>query len=107
MVSNLIREVCMKRLTLMAVPVIAVMALFFVVPGIAEAQGEGTVSATVIGEGTFITVKESGAGEVLSLYRIEGDRIVLLDTVVNTSSRSDRNVKFPDRYLHHLDVQNR
>jgi hypothetical protein len=85
----------------------AAMAVFLVLPGISEAQGEGTVSATVISEGTFITVKESIAGEVLSLYRVKGDRIVLVDTVVNTNSRSDRDIKLPDRFLHHLDVENR
>lgn len=85
-----------------------VLAVFVLTgPGAVFAQGDVTISATVVGEGAFITVKDSAAGDVLSLYRIKGDRIILVDTVVNTSSRSDRDVKLSDRYLHHLDVENR
>ena len=37
----------------------------------------------------------------------KGDRIILLDTVVNTGSRSDRDIRLSDRYLHRLKVENR
>ena len=74
-------------------------------PGLA--QGNSTISTTVIDAGVFVTVKETVAGDVLSLYRIRGDRIILVDTVVNTGTRSDRDLKISDRYLHRLNVENR
>ena len=97
----------MNRITVLLSLVLAITAIAFARPGAVFAQGDAPISATVVGEGAFITVKESVAGEVLSLYRIKGDRIILVDTVVNTSSRSDRDVKLSDRYLHRLDVENR
>jgi len=97
----------MKRVSLFLILLFAAAAFALVMPGTSEAQGEERVATTVIGEGTFITVKDSAAGEVLSLYRIKGDRIILLDTVVNTSSRSDRDIRLSDRYLHRLKVENR
>ena len=68
------------------------------------AQGDETISTSVIDSETFITVKETTGGDLLSLYKIKGDRIILVDSVFNTSNR-DSNL--PKRYLHRLDVDNR
>jgi len=75
--------------------------------GAASVRADGTVSTTVIDAGTFITVKGGARGEVLSLYRIKADRIILVDTVINTSDRSSNESSFQKRYLIHLDLENR
>ena len=97
----------MRTVSVILLVIVAVAVFALSGPRAVFAQGDGTISTTVIGEGTFITVKESVAGDVLSLYRVKGDRIVLVDAVVNTSSRSDRDVKVSERYLHRLDVENK
>ena len=97
----------MKTISLLSIMIIALSAFILAGPGTVHGQGDSAISATVVGEGTFITVKESVAGDVVSLYRVSGDRIVLVDTVVNTSARSDRDVKLSTRYLHRINVENR
>jgi hypothetical protein len=90
-----------RMCTLIAVVFLTLLVLS---PGVAPAQGDGTVSTTVIDAETFITVKETVGGDVLALYRIRSDRIILVDAVVNTSNRD---AKLPKRYLHRLDLENR
>ena len=90
-----------RMCTLIAVVFLTLLVLS---PGVALAQGDGMVSTTVIDTGTFITVKETVGGDVLALYRIRGDRIILVDAVVNTSNRD---AKLPKRYLHRLDLENK
>ncbi len=73
-------------------------------PSPAWAQGATQISVTALDEGTFITVQETGSGDVVSLYRLRGDRIYLVDTVFNSTSRD---VNLPKRYLHRVEVDNR
>jgi len=77
------------------------------VPGTVHAQGDETIAAAAVDAETFITVKGTLAGDVVSLYRIKDSRIVLVDTVVNTSNRGSSDTSFPKRYLIHLDMENR
>lgn len=97
----------MKAISLILAVSLVIAAVVLAGPGSVFAQGDASISAAVVGEGTFITVKESVAGDVVSLYKIRGDRIILVDTVVNTSTRSERDVKLSNRYLHRIEVENR
>jgi len=97
----------MKKVPLLSIVLITATIFAWMLPGSVSAQVEGTISTTVIDEVSFITVKKTGAGDVLSFYRIRGDRIVLVDTVVNTSNRNSSDTSFPKRYLIRLDVENR
>jgi len=99
--------IIMKKIPLLPMVFIAATIFALMLPGSVSAQVEGTISTTVIDEGSFITVKKTGGGDVLSLYRIKGDRIVLVDTVVNTSNRNSSGADFPKRYLLRLEVENR
>lgn len=76
----------------------------FMVPMPAAAQGSTQIGVVSLDSETFVTVQETGTGDVLSLYKIRGERIYLVDTVFNSTSRD---VKLPKRYLHHVDVDNR
>lgn len=96
----------MKKIFLLLLVLLAA-AVFALTPVPASAQGESPVSIAVMDDGIFVTVKETVAGDVLSLYRVSGDRIILVDTVVNTSTKSERDVKLSERYLHRLRVDNR
>ncbi|MCJ7500851.1 hypothetical protein MUP29_11410 [bacterium] len=97
----------MRMISLFSLVIVAVAVVVLTAPGAVYAQGDETISTAVIDAETFVTVKESVTGEVLSLYRIKGDRIVLVDTVVNTNNRSSSDTSFPKRYLIRLDVENR
>jgi hypothetical protein len=97
----------MRRILILLVVLVAAAVIPLTVPGDLWAQGDGTISTTVIDAGSFITVKETAVGDVLSLYRIRGDRIVLVDTVVNTSNRASSDTSFPKRFVIHVDVENR
>jgi len=102
------REVMkMKKMSLIAIVILAATIFALTVPGVVSARGDGTISTTVIDAGAFITVKETVGGDVLSLYRIRDDRIILVDTVVNTSNRSSSDTSFQKRYLIRVDVENR
>jgi len=97
----------MRRILLLSLVFIAATIFALTVPGVVSARGDGTISTTVIDAGAFITVKETVGGDVLSLYRIRDDRIILVDTVVNTSNRSSSDTSFQKRYLIRVDVENR
>ena len=97
----------MKKVPLLSIVFITATIFALMLPGSVSAQVEGTISTTAMDEGRFITVKKTGGGEVLSLYRIKGDRIVLVDTVVNTNNRGTSDTSFPKRYLIRLDVENK
>ncbi len=97
----------MRKISLLSLVLIAGTIFVLTVPGAVSAQGDETISATVIEEGAFITVKETAGGDVLSLYRVRGDRIILVDTVVNTDNRKSSDTSFQKRYLVRLDVENR
>ena len=97
----------MRKISLLSVVLIAGIIFVLMVPGAVSAQGDETISATVIEEGAFITVKETAGGDFLSLYRVRGDRIILVDTVVNTDNRKSSDTSFQKRYLVRLDVEKR
>ena len=97
----------MRKISLLSLVLIAGTIFVLTVPGAVSAQGDETISTTVIDEGAFITVKETAGGDVLSLYRVRGDRIILVDTVVNTDNRKSSDTSFQKRYLVRLDVENR
>jgi len=97
----------MRKTAICSVVFIVAVVLALAGPGAASAQGDGTISTTVIDAGVFVTVKETAQGDVLSLYRVSGDRIILVDVVINTNNRSSSDTSFPKRYLHHLDLENR
>jgi len=97
----------MKKLSLFSLMFIGVVVFALTIPGVVSAQAGETISMTVIDSDTFITVQKTGGGDVLSLYKVRSDRIVLVDTVVNTSNRSNSDTSFPKRYLIRLDVENR
>jgi hypothetical protein len=97
----------MKKMPLLPITLVAAVVWALMVPGAVSAQGDETISTTVIDEGAFITVKETAGGDVLSLYRVRGDRIILVDTVVNTDNRKSSDTSFQKRYLVRLDVENR
>jgi len=94
----------MRKISLLWLVFLAVTLLALTVPGAVSAQGDETISTTVIDDGTFITVKETAVGDILSLYRVVNDRIILVDTVVNSNRRD---TSLPKRYLHHLELENR
>ncbi len=96
----------MKKMSLISIVFLAAAVFALTVPGAVPAQADGAILTTVVDDGTFITVKEARGGEILSLYRIRGDRIILVDTVFNTSDRGSSNTKLPTRYLHRVDVEN-
>jgi len=100
-------DMTMKRISLLVIVFIAAAIFALMVPGAVSAQGDGTISTTVIDAGAFITVKETVRGDVLSLYRIRDDRIILVDTVFNTSDRSSSSTSYAKRYLIRVDVENR
>ena len=97
----------MRKISLLSLVLIAGTIFVLTVPCAVSAQGDKTISTTVIDEGAFITVKETAGGDVLSLYRVRGDRIILVDTVVNTDNRKSSDTSFQKRYLVRLDVENR
>jgi len=97
----------MRKISLLSLVLIAGTIFVLMVPGAVSAQGDETISTTVIDEGAFITVKGTADGDVLSLYRVRGDRIILVDTVVNTDNRKSSDTSFQKRYLVRLDVENR
>jgi hypothetical protein len=97
----------MRRILLFSLAFVAAAVFALTVPGAVSAQGDGTISTTVIDAGTFITVKKAGGGEILSLYRIRGDRIIPVDTVFNTIDRSSSSTSFSKRYLIQVDVENK
>ena len=97
----------MRNLSLFTHLLVTVAIVALTLLGTVSAQADGPVPTIVIGDGTFVTVKGSVKGDVLSLYRIEGDRIILVDTVINTGDRSSSDSSFQKRYLIHLDVENR
>jgi hypothetical protein len=96
----------MKKMSLISIVFLAAAVFALIVPGVVPAQADGAISTTLVDDGTFITVKEAGGGEILSLYRIRGDRIILVDTVFNTSDRGSNKTKLSTRYLHRVDVEN-
>ncbi len=97
----------MRNISLFSLVFIVATVFVLTVSGAVSAQADGTISTTVMGDGVFITVKGSVRGDVLSLYRIRGDRIILVDTVVNTGDRSSSKTSFSKRYLVRLDIENR
>ena len=97
----------MRKISMLLRVLIAATIFTLSVPGFVSAQGDGAISTTVIDAGAFITVKETAKGDVLSLYRIRGDQIILVDTVVNTSNRSSSDTSFQKRYLIRVDVENK
>lgn len=94
----------MRKISVLSFVFIAATIFALTVPGAVSAQGDSGVSLALIDSETIVTVKETTGGDLLSLYKIRGDRIILVDTVVNTSNRDS---KLPKRYLHRLDVDNR
>jgi len=72
-------------------------------PGTVAAQDPAT-GVVALDSDTFITVQETGTGSLISLYQVRGDRIYLVDTIVNGTSRD---VNMPTRYIHHIEVENR
>lgn len=97
----------MKKMSLIAIVFLAAAVFVLTAPGIVPALAEDAVSVTVVDSGTFVTVKGTTAGDILSLYRVKGDQIILVDTVVNTSDRGSRDTSYQKRYLVRVDVENR
>ena len=97
----------MRKTAICSVLFIVAVVLALAGPGAASAQGDGTISTTVIDAGVFVTVKETAQGDVLSLYRVSGDRIILVDAVINSGQQSSMRVNLSKRYLHHLDLENK
>ena len=93
----------MKRIFILSI-MILIGALVLLRPDPVLAQGATQISIVALDEGTFVTVQETGTGDILSLYRIKGERIVLIDSVFNGSSRD---INLSKRYLHRMDVENR
>ena len=90
-------------------PVLLIVAAVFLLtgPGAVHAQGDAAIAATVLGEGTFVTVKATAQGDLLSLYKVRGDSIILVDVVINTTKQSSMSISLPKRYLHRMDVENK
>jgi len=86
---------------------LAAAVFFLAFPHDLRAQGDGVITTSVADPGYLVTVRDSPAGEVLSLYRIRDDRIVLVDTVVNTNKRASSDTSFSKRYVIHVDIENR
>jgi len=97
----------MKKFSLLFVVLLAAVALTLSMPYIVSAQGDIPISVTVIEEGTFVTVSNSPAGDVISLYKIRNDKVVLIDSVINTNNRNNSDTSFSKRYLIHQGVENR
>ena len=96
----------MKKMSLISIVFLVAAIFALTVPGASPAQANGTIFTTVVDDGTFITVRMTGEGEILSLYRVSDDRIILVDTVLNSSDRGSNKTKLPTRYLHRVDVEN-
>ena len=88
--------------------VLAFAVLMFVVStpaltGTAFAQ-DSAISVVTLDEDTFVTVQKTGAGEMISLYEVKGEKVYLVDVVINSTSRD---VNLPKRYTHHIEIDNR
>lgn len=95
------------RKTFLLLLVLFAVAAVALTPGLSAAQADSAISTTVVGDGVFVTVKETAAGDVLSLYRVNGERIILVDMVINSVQQSSMRLDLSNRYLHHLDVENK
>jgi hypothetical protein len=105
---NSVEEVkSMKKLSLLSVVMLAAAIISLSLPNTASAQGENAISVSVIEEGAFVTVSDSMLGDVISLYRIRGDRIILVDVVINSVKQSSMSIRAPKRYLHRVEVENK
>ncbi len=97
----------MKRLYLLSVVLLAAAFITLSLPDTVSAQDESAISVTAIEEGAFVTVSGSALGDVISLYRIRGDRIILVDVVINSVKQSSMSIRAPKRYLHRVEVENK
>jgi len=89
--------------TAISIALLLVVTCTLILPGIAAAQGS-TISTVTLDSKTFITVKETGTGDVISLYQVRGDKVYLVDVLFNSTSRD---VNLPKRYTHHIELENR
>lgn len=78
-------------------------ASILIIPGTAAAQ-DSAVSVVGLDENTFVTVQETGNGDMISLYKVRGDQVYLVDVLFNTTARD---VDLPKRYTHHIELENR
>ena len=93
----------------MRMKVVILMTLFcslFVLclTGQAKAQQEMQITIAALDEETFVTVRDTAQGDILSLYRIRENKIHLLDAVFNGVARD---IDLPKRYLHRLEIEGR
>lgn len=91
------------RITVLALALLLFVASALIVPGTAAAQ-DSTISVVTLDADTFVTVQETGTGDMVSLYQVRGDRVYLVDVVFNSTSRD---VNLPRRYTHHIELENR
>ncbi len=63
-------------------------------PGAARADGENR-TAVALDAHTFVTVKDDAEWEYVHLYRLEGGKLVLIDSVaVRQDNKVDRMIEF-------------
>ena len=84
----------MARLFLVGVVALLVAAAPLVVPAAARADGENR-TAVALDAHTFVTVKDAADWEYVHLYRLEGGKLVLIDSVaVRQDNKVDRMIEF-------------
>ena len=83
---------------------LVVACVFFpaVFSGEVRAQEATPIGVAVLDEGTFVTVRDTPNGDIISLYKVRGDRVTLVDTVFNSISRD---IHPPKRYLRRVDIE--
>ena len=93
----------MKRTALVLAVVLFTASALAMTGGTALAQ-DPVVSVVALDEDTFVSVQKAGAGEMVFLYEVRGEKVYLVDVVFNGTSRD---VDLPRRYTHHVEVENR
>ena len=97
----------MRAISVFQVVLIVAAVFLLTGPGAVHAQGDAAISTTVVGEGTFVTVKATAQGDLLSLYKVRGDSIILVDVVIHSTKHSSMSINLPKRYLYRMDVENK
>lgn len=96
----------MKRYFLFLVP-FGVAAALLLTTGLAPALGDTPATTAVIDANRFVTIEKGEDGNVLSLYRVTGDRIVLVDVVINSTKHSIMSIRPSKRYLYRVELENK
>ena len=84
----------MKKLFAVGIAATLLAAAQLAVPGAARADAKNRM-AVALDSHTFVTVKDDAEWEYVHLYRVEGGKLVLIDSVaVRQDNQVDRMIEF-------------